>query len=53
MQDLLFISVFDYGSRELGLNHLESLKKCGMSNYLAYVADKKTYDYIKKAGHPV
>jgi hypothetical protein len=53
MQDLLFISVFDYGSRELGLNHLESLKKCNITNYLACIADKKTYDYIKKAGHPL
>lgn len=44
---ILFISVFDYGSLELGLNHLYSLKKCNMFNYMAYVTDDVSYQTIK------
>lgn len=48
--DLLFICCFDHGSRELGLNHLKSLKKKGIENYNAFIPDKSTYEYIKKHG---
>lgn len=48
--DLLFICCFDYGSRELGLNHLQSLKRQKMENYMAFVADKATYDLLTKHG---
>lgn len=44
---ILFISVFDYGSLELGLNHLYSLKKCNILNYMAYVTDDVSYQTIK------
>lgn len=53
MQDLIFISVFDYGSRELGSNHLASLKKQGIKNYMAYVTDNDTFNYIKDQGFNV
>jgi hypothetical protein len=46
--DLLIISCFDYGSHELGLNHLTSLKNQGIENYMSYVADKRTYEIVKK-----
>jgi predicted O-linked N-acetylglucosamine transferase (SPINDLY family) len=45
--DLLFISVFDYGSIELALNHLQSLKNNNIKNYMAFVADEKTYNKVK------
>jgi hypothetical protein len=48
--DLLFICCFDHGSRELGLNHLKSLRKQGIENYNAFIPDKSTYEYIKKNG---
>lgn len=48
--DLLFICCFDSGSRELGLNHLQSLKNQRIDNYMAFVADKATYDIVKKHG---
>ena len=48
--DLLFICCFDSGSRELGLNHLQSLKNQNIDNYMAFVADKATYDIVKKHG---
>jgi len=50
MENITFISVFDYGSRELGLNHLQSLKHSGIENYTAYVTDKRTFDYIRSCG---
>ncbi len=47
MSDITFISVFNEGCIELGLNHLESLKRCGITNYIAYVTDKESYDILK------
>ena len=49
-KDLLFVCVFDNGSRELGLNHLISLKNNNINNYIAYVTDDETYNYIKQHG---
>jgi hypothetical protein len=51
--ELLFITVFDKGSQELGLNHLMSLKKQSITNYKAYVTDRDTYERIKTAGFNV
>jgi hypothetical protein len=48
--NLLFISCFDFGSRELGMNHLQSLKNQGIDNYMAFIADLATYDLVKKHG---
>jgi hypothetical protein len=49
-KELLFVCCFDYGSRELGLNHLKSLKNQGIENYMAFIADKSTYELVKKYG---
>jgi hypothetical protein len=49
-EDLLIVCCFDYGSRELGLNHLKSLKKQGIDNYMAFIADKSTYELVKSHG---
>lgn len=49
-EDLLFLCCFDYGSRELGLNHLKSLKNQGIENYMAFIADESTYKLVKKHG---
>ena len=46
MSDITFISVFNEGCIELGINHLESLKKCGITNYIAYVTDKESYNRL-------
>ena len=50
---LIFVCVFDNGSRELGLNYLLSLKKQGITNYMAYVTDANTYEYISSKGFNV
>jgi hypothetical protein len=49
--DLLFVCCFDEGSRELGINHLESLKRQGIENYLAFIADRSTYNIVKSKGY--
>ena len=45
---VLFISVFDYGSINLGLNHLQSLRKANINNYMAYVTDEQSYQMLIK-----
>lgn len=49
-EDLLFVCCFDQGSRELGLNHLKSLKNQGIENYMAFIADKSTYELVQSHG---
>jgi len=51
--DLIFVCVFDNGSRELGLNHLISLRNNKINNYIAYVTDDETFTYIKQWGFNV
>ena len=41
---VLFIAVFNFGGMTLVLNHLESLKRQGITNYRAYVSDQESYD---------
>ena len=53
MNDIHFVCVFDHGSRELGLNHLISLQRNGISNYSAYVTDCDTFNYIQSHGYNV
>lgn len=43
MSELVFISVFNYGGIELAKNHIESLKRNNISNYIAYVTDDESY----------
>ena len=44
MKNLLIISVFNDGVYDLALNHLTSLKKQNITNYLAFTTGKKTYE---------
>ncbi len=46
MSDITFISIFNEGCLELALNHLDSLKKQGINNYVAYVTDKESYNRL-------
>ena len=50
---VLFISVFNFGGITLALNHLESIKRQGITNYRAYVSDQDSYDVLIEKGHPV
>lgn len=50
---VLFISVFNFGGITLALNHLESIKRQGITNYRAYVSDQESYDVLIEKGHPV
>lgn len=51
--EVLFISVFNYGAIEIAQNHLESLKKNGITNYMAYVLDKESFDFLQEKGYNV
>ena len=53
MSELLFISVFNFGGIELAKNHLESLKRNNISNYIAYVTDSESYDELIKSEYNV
>ncbi len=46
MTDITFISVFNEGCIELARNHLESLKRAGIANYIAYVTDQESYNQL-------
>jgi Nucleotide-diphospho-sugar transferase len=48
--NLVFISVFNYGAIEIALNHLQSLKNQHITNYIAYVTDKESYDAVTERG---
>lgn len=50
MKDLIFISVFNDGVYELALNHLLSLKKNNIENYIGYTNGKKSYNDFKNMG---
>lgn len=47
LPELLFVCAFDFGSSDLGLNHLQSLRNNNITNYMAFVTDKKCYEKIK------
>ena len=51
--ELLFICVFDYGSAELGVNHIQSLQNNNITNYMSFALDKRCYDMIKERGFKV
>jgi len=50
---VLFISVFDYGSSDLGINHLRSIQTANMDNYMAFVTDQRCYDKVRDCGFHV
>ena len=48
--DCLIISVFNDGVYDLALNHLTSLKKQGIENYMAFTTGEKTFNDFKEKG---
>ena len=50
MNDCLIFCVFNDGVYELALNHLTSLKKQGIKNYMAFTTGKKSHDLLKEKG---
>ncbi len=51
--ELLFISVFNYGCIEIAHNHLASLKQNNINNYMAYVTDIESRDYLSSLNYNV
>jgi len=51
--DVVFISVSNIGCIDLTLNHLESIKRAGMTNYVAYAIDSECYEVLKTKGYSV
>ena len=50
MEDILFLSVFTRGMRDLAVNHLLSLKRVGITNTLSFCSDKETVEILNKRG---
>jgi lipopolysaccharide biosynthesis glycosyltransferase len=53
MENLLIISVFNYGAIEIATNHLKSLQNQGIDNYMAYVTDQESLDQLQEKGYHV
>ena len=53
MADILFISVFNLGCIKIAENHLYSLKKVGIENYMAYVTDQESFQILSGKGYNV
>jgi len=53
MDNIIFISVFNYGCIEIAENHIISLKHSGITNYMAYVTDNKSYVVLSEKGYNV
>jgi len=53
MSELVFISVFNYGGIELAKNHIESLKRNNITNYMAYVTDDESYKELNLLNYNV
>ena len=51
--NILFISVFNLGCIEIAENHIVSLIRNGVSNYIAYVTDTESFDILIKKGYNV
>ena len=49
--EVVFISVSNTGCIDLTMNHLESLKKVGMTNYVAYALDSECYETLRSKGY--
>ncbi len=50
IDDILFISVFTKGYRDLAVNHLISLRKVGILNTLSFCNDSKTVEILNYRG---
>lgn len=53
MENLLIISVFNYGAIEIATNHLKSIQNQGIDNYMAYVTDQESFDGLQEKGYHV
>lgn len=53
MSELVFISFFNYGGIDLAKNHIESLKRNGINNYIAFVTDQESYNHLLNIGYKV
>jgi lipopolysaccharide biosynthesis glycosyltransferase len=53
MENIVFISVFNKGCIEIAENHLVSLVKSGIKNYMAYVTDGESFEILKTKGYQV
>jgi hypothetical protein len=53
MDNLIFISVFNFGCIEIAHNHLESLRKNNVENYIAYVTDTESVEYLSSRNYNV
>jgi len=51
--EVLFISVFNMGCIEIAENHLQSLLKNGITNYMAYVTDNESVEFLTNKGYNV
>jgi hypothetical protein len=51
--NLIFISVFNYGAIEMAKNHLKSLRNQGITNHRSYVTDSESYIALKSLGYQV
>ncbi len=51
--NLIFISFFNYAGIELAKNHLESLKRNNINNYIAFVADQESYQELSSLQYNV
>ena len=51
--EVLFISVFNMGCIEIAENHLQSLLKNGITNYMAYVTDNESLVFLTNKGYQV
>jgi len=49
--EVVFISVSNMGCVELTINHIESLKRVGMTNYIAYAIDSRCYETLRSKGY--
>ena len=53
MSELVFISLFNFGGIDLAKNHIESLKRNNIKNYIAYVTDDESYEELLKLNYQV
>jgi hypothetical protein len=53
MDNIIFITVFNLGCIEIAENHILSLIKNNINNYLAYVTDEESFTILNQKGYNV
>jgi lipopolysaccharide biosynthesis glycosyltransferase len=53
MDNTIFVSVFNLGCIEIAENHIISLLKNNINNYLAYVTDEESFNILNEKGYNV